>query len=126
MCPVSCESQVTEIKMEAVLQKHVPEKYILLCIRRWREAVVQLPDRTLFPHRGNGYQWAESSVLCRPIYFCSFKWHLLSKRKAAALVRDSRFNRSNVIFCYTRNPFHLSLISSDFFDLFIYYQQISS
>jgi RNA-directed DNA polymerase len=36
------------------LKKHVPEKWVLLYIRRWLEAPVQLPDGTLLPTSGKG------------------------------------------------------------------------
>jgi len=36
------------------LQKHVPEKWVLLYILRWLEAPVQLPDGTILPTPGKG------------------------------------------------------------------------
>jgi len=90
------------------LQVHVAEKWVLMYIRRWLEAPVQLPDGTLLPSKGKGTpQGGVISPLLSNLFmhYCVDKWLEIHHPN----VKMVRYADDLIIHCRTQEEAFLTL-----------------
>jgi len=87
------------------LKLHVSEKWVLLYIRRWLEASVQLPDGTLLSTSGNGTpQGGVISPLLANLFmhYCFDKWLIIHYPE----VQMVRYADDIIVHCRTQSGIH--------------------